>query len=188
MLLLLGLRAESLVWALRSHEPSSGGLAKLKGKGGRGEETKDLETKDWVQVWGRIYTRHAWNILTYHIARELSKDSEAYLKRLLFSLMGNFQFQERLQEIKTPQICLNPWVTYNNSKWKINSLVTFREWKETTYFLENWINKRKESSTYLAYFMWISNQLIHIGKFLFIKSFQLIWKQNDKTSQFWNLQ
>ena len=96
MLLLLGLRAESLVWALRSHEPSSGGMAKLKGKGGRGEETKDLDT------------RHAWNILTYHIARELSKDSEAYLKRLLFSLMGNFQFQERLQEIKTPQICLNP--------------------------------------------------------------------------------
>lgn len=79
-------------------------MAKLKGKEEEEKETKDLETKDWVQVWGRIYTRHAWNILTYHIAKGALKRLEAYLKRLLFSLMGNFQFQERLQEIKTPQI------------------------------------------------------------------------------------
>lgn len=58
-------------------------MAKLKGgEGARREETKDLEGKDWVQVWGRIYTRHSWNILTYQIARELSKTTGVISKRL----------------------------------------------------------------------------------------------------------
>ena len=41
-----------------------------------------MERKDWCQIWGRIYTRHAWNFLTYQIARELSKTTGVLSKRL----------------------------------------------------------------------------------------------------------
>ena len=47
-----------------------------------GEETRDLGRNDWFQVCGRIYTRCAWNVITYQIARKPSKTTGVMSKRL----------------------------------------------------------------------------------------------------------